>query len=138
MPEVLVQFDKYKGVSVIPDMERVFVVGPRNRDFRYGRLQASRTMLPLVAAYAMTIHKSQGQTLKKIIINPGNAEFSTGMLYTAVSRVRSLEDIAFDSTVTENRLKAFATTGYKAVVADDAEERRISRPAVQAPGQNIA
>lgn len=39
----------------------------------------------------MTIHKVQGLTLDKIVLNPGT--FATGQLYVALSRVRSMDDI---------------------------------------------
>ncbi len=48
---------------------------------------------PIELAFAMTIHKSQGQTLKNIIIYKGESFFEPGLLYTALSRVRKLEDI---------------------------------------------
>ena len=50
--------------------------------------------LPLLPGYAMTIHKAQGMTLDKAIIDRGNRGFFThGQGYVAVSRVRRLEDL---------------------------------------------
>lgn len=48
---------------------------------------------PIELAFAMTIHKSQGQTLNKVIIYKGDSFFTPGLLYTALGRVRSLDDI---------------------------------------------
>ena len=53
-------------------------------------------MLPLVPAYAITIHKSQGKTLDKIILNIGDTEFAAGLTYTALSRTTDIKKIAFD------------------------------------------
>ena len=53
-------------------------------------------MLPISPSYAITIHKSQGQTLDKIILNLGEHEFSPGLTYTALSRAKKLQDIALD------------------------------------------
>ena len=53
----------------------------------------SYTQFPLMLAWAITIHKSQGKTLPKIIVNTGGRSFATGQVYVALSRVRSLEDI---------------------------------------------
>ena len=47
--------------------------------------------LPIVPAYGMTIHKAQGLTLNKVILDPGC--FEIGQLYTALSRVRTIQDI---------------------------------------------
>ena len=43
--------------------------------------------------YAITIHKSQGQTLDKAVIDIGKSERATGCTYVAISRLRSLQDL---------------------------------------------
>ena len=55
-----------------------------------------RIMLPIVPSYAITIHNSQGQTLKNIILNLGNREYAPGLTYTALSRTTHLNRIVFD------------------------------------------
>lgn len=52
------------------------------------------TQFPVKLAYAMTIHKSQGQTFDKANISPYCWE--CGQLYVAISRVRSIEGIHFN------------------------------------------
>ena len=44
----------------------------------------------------MTIHKSQGQTLNRVVITTDRATFAPGMLYVAISRVRRLSDLIID------------------------------------------
>ena len=55
----------------------------------------SRLQIPLKLAWAVTIHKSQGLTLDKAVIDIGKKEFSTGLTFAACSRVRQLTDLLF-------------------------------------------
>ena len=48
---------------------------------------------PMRLAWAITIHKSQGQTFEKIIIDMSQGSFAPGQLYVALSRCISLEGI---------------------------------------------
>ncbi|MFA7283790.1 MAG: AAA family ATPase [Candidatus Omnitrophota bacterium] len=50
---------------------------------------------PLKLAWAITIHKSQGQTFDKVIIELGHGAFTHGQLYVALSRCTCLEGIKF-------------------------------------------
>jgi len=59
---------------------------------RNGNVVGSLSQFPLVIAYAITCHKSQGQTLHSAIVHCSQ-EFVPGLTYVAASRVRSYENL---------------------------------------------
>ena len=64
----------------------------------------------LSAAY----HYFTGMTMDRVIANVGEREFASGLTYTAVSRVRTLDSLAFDPMPNYNRfLSIFATDSFK-------------------------
>ena len=56
-------------------------------------------------AWAVTIHKAQGLTLSKLSVNIGRKEFSAGLTFVAISRVRRLTDLLLNPPFAFQRLK---------------------------------
>jgi ATP-dependent exoDNAse (exonuclease V) alpha subunit len=50
-------------------------------------------------AWAVTIHKSQGKTFDRVVLDIGNGTFSPGQLYVALSRCTSFEGIVLKQPI---------------------------------------
>lgn len=73
------------------------------------------TQYPLKLAWAVTIHKSQGQTFERVVIDVGYGTFAHGQMYVALSRCTSLDGIILKKPIAkshvlmDNRIHEFMT-----------------------------
>jgi hypothetical protein len=58
------------------------------------------TQFPVKLAWGITIHKSQGLTFHKVIIDLGNGAFAAGQVYVALSRCTTLEGLVLRRPLT--------------------------------------
>ena len=77
------------------DLKQTHDIGFHNF-FQYNRMSCKQVFvvrqIPLLLSFALTIHKSQGMTLKSVMVNCEGA-FDPGQLGVALSRVRDINDM---------------------------------------------
>lgn len=105
---VLVDFPKYNGPPLLPEHPKCVPIVPLTFEWN----SKSRQQLPLQLRYAITIHKSQGQTLGKIVIDIGKSEISSGCTFVALSRLKTLKD-GIIQPMTFERLQSIGKDGRK-------------------------
>ena len=66
---LLIRFNKYSGPDFLPYASKVVPIFPVNRLFDYKGASCTRTQFLLRLAYAITVHKSQGLTLSRAVLN---------------------------------------------------------------------
>ena len=100
-----------------------------------GEIPASRSQVPLILAWALSIHKAQGQTLERVKVDLGRI-FEKGQAYVALSRATSqegLQVLRFDprKVMAHERVREFYDGLYRDIgVANPHAQPAPSRPSL--------
>lgn len=101
-------------VAELEDGEEVGILPYRWDVFRFDFDENSNTIFsetvgsfiqyPFILAWAITIHKSQGKTFDRVIIDIGRGTFAHGQVYVALSRCRSLDGIVLKKPIRKKHI----------------------------------
>ncbi len=85
----------------------------------------SYTQYPVRLAWAITIHKSQGLTFDKVVIDAGRS-FAAGQVYVALSRCTSMEGMVLLSKITPDSIRSDERiTGFSANPMEEEALRQL-------------
>lgn len=84
----------------VPDQ----VTGGKKKNIKL-ELAVEYTQIPLKAAWAVTVHKSQGKTYDQVHVDFSSGAFAEGQLYVALSRARTMEGLTLQKPIGPNDVK---------------------------------
>jgi ATP-dependent DNA helicase PIF1 len=107
-----------------------------------GEVQASRSQIPLILAWALSIHKAQGQTLERVRVDLGRV-FEKGQAYVALSRATSmagLQILRFDprKVIAHEKVRSFYSSLSRAEQIQETAKSKTIFGKMQAAGAKKA
>lgn len=115
-PPLVAHAERFAVDVLLPDGS-VVEVGPHTWDITRPRWDGESqvhdtvgafTQLPFRLAWAITVHKSQGQTLDHLVVDLSGGTFADGQLYVALSRATSLAGLVLRRAVEPRHLRVDA------------------------------
>lgn len=104
--EILVELESGDMVAVARHTWEIFeYLYDRSTKQIATRKVGSFTQYPLRLAWAVTIHKSQGKTFNKVIVDIGRGAFAHGQVYVALSRCTSFSGIVLTKKISMSHIR---------------------------------
>jgi ATP-dependent DNA helicase PIF1 len=103
IPKLVILLETGKKVSITPytwESYNFYLEGTELKSSITGTF----TQYPVMLAWAITIHKSQGKTFDKAILDIGKGTFTHGQMYVALSRCTRLEGLVLKKKIAKKHI----------------------------------
>jgi len=102
---IMVRLQDDNLVDVVPHQWEIFHFEfDRKKKKIISRVVGTFTQYPLRLAWAVTIHKSQGKTFDRVIVDIGSGTFAPGQVYVALSRCTSFEGLILKKPIKKKHI----------------------------------
>jgi ATP-dependent DNA helicase PIF1 len=124
---LLVKFDNYTGPEFLRtgngDICILMPIFKSTREFFRDRISCTRTQFPVTLAYAIIVHKAQGITVPRAVLNITARDFALGLTYVTVARVKTLDGVLFEESFDFDRFRR-RPSGLATMRPADLDHRR--------------
>lgn len=138
--------DRYKNNQVTEYRYDMEYDSSKHRLVRKTPYVQKTKQFPVKLAYAFTIHKAQGQTYEKVILDLNSHIFAPGQLYVALSRARSLQGlfltkpVTYSDIISDESVLSFLSKlrEYNGMPTGELGHQEIASPVVSSDGARFA
>lgn len=103
--EIMVELADGEMVNVLPFVWKIYnFYFDKDRGAIESEMVGSFKQYPLKLAWSVTMHKSQGKTFDKVIVDIGNGTFAHGQMYVALSRCTTLDGLVLKKKILKRHI----------------------------------
>ncbi len=103
VPVIIAELADGDEVEIIPNTWEIFRFFAEDGQLQ-SEIVGTFTQYPIMLAWAVTIHKGQGKTFDKVIIDIGRGTFAHGQMYVALSRCTRLDGIVLKKPIQKSHI----------------------------------
>ncbi|CAM9672840.1 unnamed protein product, partial [Ascophyllum nodosum] len=94
----------------------------------------TRHQVPLALCWAITMHKSQGQTMDKAVVDLGKSESTAGLTFVCLSRAKRLVDLLIEPMPLERLSKIGDTPTFQLRLREEVRLNALARETLRLHG----